>query len=193
MAIKAIIFDCFGVLVSSGRVNMYRDYPMLHAEIDDLERQMDYGMASRQQFNDSVSELTGLSVDEIERRYWSIYARNELVIDWANQLKTSGEYKVGVLSNVGRGFISDFLPEIDRGDLFDSVILSSSVGMIKPDPAIFELAAKQLNVLTYECVMIDDLPPNIDAAQFAGMKGIVFGSLNQAKSDLRELLELSYA
>lgn len=191
MAVKAVIFDCFGVLVASGRVNMYRDYPMLHAEIDDLERQMDYGMASRQQFNDSVAELTGLSVDDIERRYWAIYARDEPVINWANQLKTSGEYKVGILSNVGRGFISDFLPEID--DLFDSVILSSSVGMIKPDPSIFELAAKQLNVTTYECVMIDDLPSNIEAAQLAGMKGIVFGSLHQAKSDLRELLELANA
>jgi len=191
MAIKAIIFDCFGVLVLSGRANMYQDYPMFHAEMDDLERQMDYGMASRQQFNDSIAELTGLSFDQIERRYWSIYARNESVIDWANQLKVSGEYKVGVLSNVGRGFISEFLPEIN--DLFDSVILSSSVGMIKPDPSIFELAAKQLNVSTYECVMIDDLPSNISAAQLSGMKGIVFGSLHQAKSDMRELLELPNA
>jgi HAD superfamily hydrolase (TIGR01509 family) len=172
---------------------MYQDYPMLHGQFDDLERQMDYGMASRQQFNDSVAGLTGLSVDEIEQRYWSIYARNEPVISWANHLKTSGEYRIGVLSNVGKGFISDFLPEIDGGDLFDSVILSSSVGIIKPDPAIFELAAKQLNVLTYECVMIDDLPSNIDAAKFAGMEGIVFGSIHQAKSDFRELLELPHA
>jgi len=41
MAIKAIVFDCFGVLVMSGRTALYHDFPALKDQIHDNERQSD--------------------------------------------------------------------------------------------------------------------------------------------------------
>jgi HAD superfamily hydrolase (TIGR01509 family) len=188
MVIKAIIFDCFGVLVMARRVKLYQDYPQFKTQIDDLGYQSDYGMTSRQQFDDSIAELVGLTPEEVEARYWATNVRNEAAIAWVRELKSSGQYKIGMLSNIGRGFINDSLPMTEQTSLFDEVVLSCDVGMIKPDPRIFELAAERLGVAPYECIMIDDLPSNIDGAERAGMQGVVFGSINQAQADFKQLL-----
>jgi len=193
MAIKAIIFDCFGVLVIARRIKLYQDYPQFKTEIDDLGYQSDYGMTSRQQFDDSIAELVGLTPGEVETEYWATNVRNEPAITWARELKLSGQYKIGMLSNIGRGFIDDSLPPAEQASLFDTVVLSCDVGMVKPDPRIFEFIAERLGVIPDECIMIDDLPSNIDGAERAGMQGIVFGSIGQAQAELKHLLELSNA
>jgi len=54
MVIKAIIFDCFGVLVTSARVVLKKDYPQYKNQIDDLNHQADYGLISRQQFDEVI-------------------------------------------------------------------------------------------------------------------------------------------
>ena len=193
MVIKAIIFDCFGVLVTPGRSVLHSDYPQLDKEIYNLDCQSDYGMISRQDFNKTIAEMTGLTADQVESRYWDINVRNESVINWIRELKKSGKYKFGLLSNVGHGWLNDLLPEVERNKLFDVVILSSDVGIIKPDPMAFEMMAKQIGIMPHECIMIDDTPSNIDGAERADMQWILFSSLNQAQAELKRLLESSNA
>ncbi len=184
MAIKAIIFDCFGVLVMSGRAALYHDFPALKNQIYDNERQSDYGMTSRTELNDAIGQITHLSPQLIDERYWATSVRNESALAWATELKQSGEYKIGLLSNIGRGWLEDFLPAEERRSLFDAEVLSSDVNIVKPSLEIFEIAAQRLGVEPFECVMIDDMLVNIDGAERAGMGGILFGTTTQARRDL---------
>lgn len=193
MAIKAVIFDCFGVLILPGRTLLYQAYPQFTTQISDLEHQSDYGMISRQQFNDSIAELTGLASEEIKSRYYDVNMRNKSAIDWVRELKSSGKYKIGLLSNVGYGWLDDFLLETEQADLFDEVVLSSDIGILKPEPRIFEFMAEKLGVKPDECIMIDDLVSNINGANRTGMQGVVFISTEQAKVELNGLLEPLYA
>jgi haloacid dehalogenase superfamily, subfamily IA, variant 3 with third motif having DD or ED/haloacid dehalogenase superfamily, subfamily IA, variant 1 with third motif having Dx(3-4)D or Dx(3-4)E len=193
MVIEAIIFDCFGVLITPGRTILHQDYPQFDKEIYNLDYQSDYGIISQQEFNKSIAEITGLTPREVESRYWDINVHNEPIFAWIRELKLSGKYRIGLLSNVGHGWLKDLLPETERKDLFDTVILSSDVGIIKPDTRIFELMANRLGVLPYECVMIDDTPSNIDGARHADMQGIVFKSIHQAQAEFKRLLESSNA
>jgi len=193
MAVKAIIFDCFGVLIMPGRTLLYQSFPQFETEISDLEHQSDYGMISRTKFNNSVAELVGITPDEVESRYYDVNVHNEEAVEWVRELKSFGKYKIGLLSNVGRGWLDDFLTEIEQVDLFDEVILSSDVGLIKPDIKLFETAAERLGVEPYECVMIDDLLPNIDGAEAADMQGIVFTSTKLAKMELEHIIESTNA
>jgi putative hydrolase of the HAD superfamily len=62
------------------------------------------------------------------------------------------------------------------GDLFDAVVISSEVGLRKPDPEIFLLAADRVGVPPAECVFVDDLLPNAEGAKAVGMEGIVHRS-----------------
>jgi len=188
MAIKAIVFDCFGVLVSPGSTMLYRAYPQLHDEINDLAHQSDYGMISRAQFNSSIAKLISIKPDEVQSRYYDINVRDESTFSWVRELKSSGKFKLGLLSNVGHNWLNDFIPAADRAELFDEVVISGDVGMIKPEIKIFELMAERLGLQTNECVMIDDVQLNIEGAVNAGMQGIVFKTANQARSDLKRLL-----
>jgi putative hydrolase of the HAD superfamily len=194
MAIKAIIFDCFGVLLDSpGYVELQKDYPQFEEQIDDLDRQSDYGMISFRKYDNSVSELTGLPPKEVESRYLHYDVRNESAIAWVRQLKRQNKYKIGLLSNIGRGFLDDFLPETERSILFDAVVLSRDIGMVKPDPRIFEFMADKLNVSPFECIVIDDMPSNIDGAEHADMQGILYKSIHQAQAELKQLLKSTHA
>jgi HAD superfamily hydrolase (TIGR01509 family) len=59
-------------------------------------------------------------------------------------------------------------------DLFDDVVVSADVGMAKPDTQIYALAAHRLGLPASECVFIDDLTANVDAARDAGMHAVHF-------------------
>jgi 2-haloacid dehalogenase len=59
---------------------------------------------------------------------------------------------------------------------FDGVLISGRVGLVKPDPAIFELFAKQHAVDVRHAVFIDDSARNVEAGARAGFDAIRFRS-----------------
>jgi HAD superfamily hydrolase (TIGR01509 family) len=67
------------------------------------------------------------------------------------------------------------------------MVISGDVKMVKPDPAIFELALKKFGKNAAECVYIDDSLPNIVQAQKMGFEAIHFQSPEQLKADLQKL------
>lgn len=189
MVTKAIIFDCFGVLVSSARNILTDSHPEFKTQIDDLGHQSDYGLISRQQFNESLAELFDMTPEAVDIMYWGSSIRDETAINWVRQLKSSGKYKIGMLSNVGFGFFNKFFSESEQKELFDEVVLSSDVGMAKPEAMIFELTAQRLGVNPSQCIMIDDTALNIEVAGNVGMQVILCKSIVQTMSDLDRLLE----
>jgi len=80
--------------------------------------------------------------------------------------------------------------EYDRSDwqeMFDAVVISGEVGMRKPEPGIFELALRRIGLLAGECVFIDDMAHNVDAAQQAGLAGIVHRTFDETAAELEAL------
>ncbi|HLM09547.1 MAG TPA: HAD family phosphatase [Thermoleophilaceae bacterium] len=80
------------------------------------------------------------------------------------------------------------LREID--ELFEVVVDSAFVGMRKPDPGIFELTLERLggSVTAADCVFVDDLELNCEAARALGMHAIRFVSAEQAIPLIRSAL-----
>ena len=71
----------------------------------------------------------------------------------------------------------------------DSYVVSSSVKLVKPDPAVYNLLLSKFNLNAEECVFIDDRTDNVSAAIAVGMKGIVFpGNADQLSIILTKLL-----
>lgn len=93
-----------------------------------------------------------------------------------------------MISNVGQGFIERMFVEKPASHYFDSIVLSSEVGLVKPDVRIYELSVKQLGVETEDCVFIDDLEKNVIGAREAGMQAIVYKDFEQFLSDLEKLI-----
>ena len=56
----------------------------------------------------------------------------------------------------------------------DKYVVSSSVKLAKPEPAIYQFLLSKFNLKAQECVFIDDRIDNVNAAKALGMSGIVY-------------------
>jgi putative hydrolase of the HAD superfamily len=86
-----------------------------------------------------------------------------------DRLRAARRVKLGLLSNANRGF-TERLRARGVADFFDDVVVSADVGLAKPDPAIFRLAAERLGVIPETCLMIDDQAQHVDGARAAGFR-----------------------
>jgi len=118
-------------------------------------------------------------------------ARYEQVVDFVRQ--THKGYKTAMLSNVNRQFVDSLFSQQEQAELFDAVVISSEVGIAKPNDLIYEMTAMKLGVVPEECVMIDDSEANITGARQAGMQAVLYETLDQCQADLNDLLEKNNA
>ncbi len=79
-------------------------------------------------------------------------------------------------------------PRADFPTLFDAVVISAEVGMRKPEEGIFLYAAQALGLEPRECVFIDDVEANIDAAVACGMTGVLHTGAEATAAALQDLL-----
>jgi 2-haloacid dehalogenase len=52
--------------------------------------------------------------------------------------------------------------------LFEDIVVSGEVKLIKPDPAIFQLLLNKIQWQPNECLLVDDSPQNIETARKMG-------------------------
>ncbi|MEV0799176.1 HAD family phosphatase [Kribbella sp. NPDC050281] len=71
--------------------------------------------------------------------------------------------------------------------MFDDIVISGEVGMRKPDPEIFLLAARRLDLKPEECVFVDDLELNVEGARALGMTGLLHTSYDETRRALESL------
>ena len=72
------------------------------------------------------------------------------------------------------------------GQWFGDGVYSGRVQHIKPEPAMYVLAAGRFGVAPADLVFFDDVPTNVAAAQAAGWSAFTFTDAAQAERDLRQ-------
>jgi putative hydrolase of the HAD superfamily len=101
-----------------------------------------------------------------------------------------GGVRTALLSNSwGDGLYPQGLLE----DLFDAVLISGRVGIRKPDPEAFRLAAEKLGLAPEACVFVDDFQANVVAAEKVGMCGVLHEKTARTIRELERLLGVSLA
>jgi epoxide hydrolase-like predicted phosphatase len=78
--------------------------------------------------------------------------------------------------------------DYDVDELFDEIVLSGAIGIRKPDPRIYALAAERLGVAPERCVFVDDLGGNLKPAKALGMTTIRHTSASSTIPQLERLL-----
>ena len=185
--IKAIIFDCFGVLSEDAWMvfnNTYRGQQDIFQAAHQLNEKSDLGLITEDELYHQLAELLKRPYEEIKKSFTS-EQKNTDILSYIPELKQ--KYKVAMLSNVNRGFMEHFFSQ-DEKDLFDIMSLSGEIGVAKPDSRAFIFVAQKLGVPVDECVMIDDRQYNVDGAIKAGMKGILYRDFEQLKAELEPML-----
>lgn len=142
---------------------------------------VDTGKMSIKDFNKALADDLGLASIDWQTYYLAavdpIEEMHELV-KWAAEY-----YRVGLMTNIGTGFIDDMranglIPDI----AYDAVVDSSKVGLIKPDPKIYEVAEAMAGVEGREILFIDDTRANLMPAQQAGWHVMWFNDYDTKES-----------
>jgi beta-phosphoglucomutase len=68
------------------------------------------------------------------------------------------------------------LKNIEMVKYFDTIIDGTKVSEAKPDPEVFLMGARELNLDPKECIVFEDAEAGIEAAKRAGMHSIGIGS-----------------
>ena len=199
MTIKALIWDMEGVLLLTDDNNTPLTVAkILNAPYEKVREiyfggfndKVDLGEITQEQFNEHVLDTLQISRDKKHLLDEVFNEGSYIDEDLLKQIvEMSKEYKIGLLSN----YSTDLRPKIEKewalGSVFDEIIISCEVGMIKPDPVVFNLMLERLGVKADESVFIDDRIKNIDSAKKMGFHTIFFTSKEQALEELAHILQ----
>ncbi|MDB5183272.1 MAG: HAD-superfamily hydrolase, subfamily variant 3 [Candidatus Saccharibacteria bacterium] len=186
--IKAIIFDCFGVVLVDAFDAAYEKFGGDVAKDHDFIVQTFYESHTGGAFSgDVLAKHLGIDPKEWKETINEGSTLNQNVLDYVGELRT--KYKTGMLSNVGGGRLPEMFEPGVLEKYFDAVVGSGDIGYAKPEPEAYEITADLLGVRLDECVFIDDRQHYVDGAKAVGMQGILYTSLSQLKSDLEVLLK----
>lgn len=126
------------------------------------------------------------ALTDFPRRWFAGRPANTEWLATLTELRQHGIF-VGLLSNMPPAWDEHWRRMVDVAT-FDDVVLSAEVGLRKPQPAIFELAAARCGQSPACCVLVDDLAGNCAAAEQAGWRAVHFRTAAQASAELAELV-----
>jgi epoxide hydrolase-like predicted phosphatase len=136
----------------------------------ELLEALETGALAVADFEARFSALLGVSPDGLIGRLFGGMQPDEAMLDGVRALRGEG-VRTGLLSN-SWGDALAYDPALLE-ELFDDVVISSEVGLRKPDPAVYELAVERLGLAPTACVFVDDLPGNLKPARALGMATVL--------------------
>jgi putative hydrolase of the HAD superfamily len=96
--------------------------------------------------------------------------------------------KLYALSNISTRMFGHLESRYDFLDLFDGIVISAAIKLMKPDPGIYSHLVERFEIRADETVFIDDLPRNVESARRLGLAAIRFENVEQCKRELDALL-----
>jgi epoxide hydrolase-like predicted phosphatase len=151
--------------------------------------ELEKGAISEQRFVEllegAVSEDLGrpVALHGLADTYWSELKKNDPMIDYLRSLRARG-FRLALLTNNVREWEPRWRQMVPVDELFEVVVDSAFVGMRKPDPAIYELTLERLGLEAADCVFVDDIELNCQAAERLGMRAVWFRDTEQAIADI---------
>jgi putative hydrolase of the HAD superfamily len=140
----------------------------------------------------ALCELVGreIAIEDFADTLWDGLAPNPPMIELMSALRAEG-LRMALLTNNVREWELRWRAMAPIDEIFELVVDSAFVGVRKPDPAIYELVVQGLRVAAEECLFIDDIEVNCEAAQTAGMSTVIYRDAQQAIEDVRAALAAS--
>lgn len=189
---KAFLFDLNGTMIDDMDFHTRAWYQILNEDLsaniswEDVKKEM-YGKNAEllvrvfgpNRFTDA--EIEHLSIEK-ERRYQKEFFPQLKLIDGLDAFLEKAK-ESGIAMAVGSAAIPfniDFVVNnLDIRHYFGAIVSADDVVESKPNPETFVKAAAQLGVAPEDCIVFEDAPKGVEAAQNAGMNSIVLTTMHE--------------
>lgn len=191
--VKAFLFDLNGTMIDDMQFHCKAWYNILN---DDLQANLSWDQVKEQMYGKNTEllirvfgkerftqqEMDTLSVEK-EKRYQAEYRPILKLIDGLAEFLEEAKV-AGILMGIGSAAIpfniNFVLDGLSLNHYFKSIVSADDVIESKPDPETYLKGATELGVLPEECIVFEDAPKGVEAAQRAGMKAIVLTTMHEA-------------
>jgi beta-phosphoglucomutase family hydrolase len=190
--VKAILFDLNGTMIDDMRFHTEAWFEILNNDlkanltVDEVKKEM-YGKNSEvlvRVFGEgkfTEDEMNSLSIEKEKRYQKAFLPELKLINGLDNFLKEAESKQIKMaIASAAIPFNIDFvLDNLHLRNLFGAIVSADDVTTSKPHPETFLKAAHLLGVRAEECVVFEDAPKGVEAAENAGMKTVVLTTMHE--------------
>jgi HAD superfamily hydrolase (TIGR01549 family) len=194
VGIDIVFFDLGGVILRTEhqaprehlaeRLNLsYEDLVQVVFE-GESARRASLGEITAQQHWEAVAGRLGRPVAEapgLREEFFGGDILDRELLDFVRMLRPGR--RTGLISN-GWADTRDYIIRNRFDDAFDLLVISAEVGLLKPDPRIYELALHRGGTAPAAALLVDDMLANVEGAVEAGMSAILFRDTAQLRQEL---------
>ncbi len=201
MTKRAIIFDFGGVLMKTTdqrpRNTWDERLGLPHGSVErivhgsEIWRKAQIGAISPGDYWTDIARQLGIDPETLPKLRHDYFSGDQLdagQIDYIRTLRATG-HTVALLSNDSIE-LTDKLQELEIANLFNPLIISAYIGVMKPEAGAYQAILKQLSISPEETVFIDDMPANIAGAKTVGIHAIHYIDGMNLPAALQPLLNM---
>ncbi len=194
---QAVIFDLGGVVLDWNPARVLEAHypdPAVRATVRDaLLRHEDWlefdrGTLSEGELVSRGHQRCGLAVAEIEQLLLALWDSLRAKPDTVALLRAlrSQDVPLYCLSNMPAPVYARLRQAHDFWDVFQGIVISGEVGLLKPSREVFELLLTRFNLDASDAVFFDDIAENVEGARGVGIDGVLFRDAEQCRGVLAE-------
>ncbi|CAM4153309.1 HAD family hydrolase [Vibrio agarivorans] len=197
-SIKNVVFDIGNVVVRWAPAEIVRltfgDSDSVEAQVKSIFQSetwlsLNKGQISENDAKAHYQQALGFSELECERLFYYIKHTQILIygaVELIERCQAAG-YRVFALTDNVHEIVSHLKATYSFWPLFEGAIVSAEVGLLKPQPEIYQSLLSQYALAASETVFIDDMPYNVTGAEAVGIAAIQFNSASQCEDALISL------
>lgn len=197
---KSVIFDLDGVIVSTDDLHYQAWKSMADREGIPFDRQINNLLrgVSRAESLDIILQKSEKSYSEQQKQELMQY-KNDVYVKLLDRLKASDILpgvmellenlkQAGIKTAIGSSSKNTrkILQKIELENAFDAIADGTDIQNSKPDPEVFLVAARKLQVNSEDCIVVEDAVAGIQAAKAGNMTAVAVGDAkNSSLADYR--------
>ena len=142
---------------------------------DGLQIAFETGRLTELEFHQEFVKAVGVDIDfkALKQSGCTIFELNESIVPILGALAEGG-YRLAILSNTSISHAEYVFDTFRVLDTFDIKVMSYQVGVMKPDPRIYEAALAVADCAPHECFFADDMLENVEQARRHGIQAEVY-------------------
>ncbi|MBU1144923.1 MAG: beta-phosphoglucomutase [Firmicutes bacterium] len=208
MKYKGVIFDLDGVIVSTDEFHFQSWKKLAQREHIDFNQEINHRLRgiSRMESLDILLEKSSLEYTLLQKEEMAMY-KNQIYVKLLSNLSPSDllpnvvktieflqAHHIKIAIGSSSKNTKTILKQIGLLNSFDAIVDGTDITKSKPNPEVFLKAAKKLDLLPEECMVIEDAIAGINAAKAANMMAVAIHDAVKSKHadiKIKDLYEIA--